>query len=449
MISMTREYKNSDIEWYDSIPFSWKKVKIGWLFNLIASGTTPPSNNNIYYDGGIPWLNTGDLKDGEIESTTKTITEEAIKEYSTLKLYPKGSLVMAMYGATIGKLGITKFETTTNQACCVMAQPINTNSKFIFYWLMGNRKEIINLSQGGGQPNINQNIIKNLKLYLPNHDEQQAIANFLDDKTSEIDSLIADKEKLIELLEEKRQAIITEAVTKGLNPNVKMKDSGVEWIGEIPEHWEINRIKKSVVSANNGVWGDEPQNDEDDISCIRVADFNRRTFEVADIEYTMRNLPKMKQKQYLLEKDDLLIEKSGGGEKQPVGFVVLYPFENPAIYANFMAKIMLNKEYILPGYSKYLHATLYAHRINVRSIKQTTGIQNLDTGYYFQELIPYPSLNEQEEIAAYLDIKSSETLDIISSLTNQIIKLKEYRQSLIYEAVTGKIDVRDYKKVLS
>ena len=135
-----------------------------------------------------------------------------------------------MYGATIGKLGITKIRTTTNQACCVMSEPIDTNIRFMYYWFLGNRKEIINLSQGGGQPNISQSIVKRLLFYKPSLGDQEKIADFLDRKNIEIDNLIQDKENLIELLKEQRQAIITESVTKGLDKNVSMKDSGVEWI---------------------------------------------------------------------------------------------------------------------------------------------------------------------------------------------------------------------------
>ncbi|SOC08265.1 type I restriction enzyme S subunit [Ureibacillus xyleni] len=446
MKSMTREYKNSDIEWYDSIPFSWKKVKIGWLFNLIASGTTPPSNNNIYYDGSIPWLNTGDLKDGEIESTTKTITEEAIKEYSTLKLYPKGSLVMAMYGATIGKLGITKFETTTNQACCVMAQPINTNSKFIFYWLMGNRKEIINLSQGGGQPNINQNIIKNLKLYLPNHDEQQAIAKYLDQKTSEIDSLIADKEKLIELLEEKRQAIITEAVTKGLNSNVKMKDSGVEWIGEIPEHWEKLRIKNvASISGRIGFRGYTTQDIVDEGNgAITLSPSNIQNGMMYYDKVTYISWDKYYESPEIMLKEGYLIFCKTGSSYGKVAILKdLYePMTiNPQL-------VVIKPFSILPDYLYYVLESELG-KVQVELIVGGGTMPTINQEDIITMIVTFPPYEEQKQIVEFLNNKLEEILTTITDIKLQINKLKEYRQSLIYEAVTGKIDVREYKKVLS
>lgn len=216
----------------------------------------------------------------------------------------------------------------------------------------------------------------------------------------------------------------------------KYKDSGVKWIGEIPEEWNIDRLKKSVTNLKNGIWGEEPQGDENDVFCIRVADFNRNKFEVEDGDFTVRNLDKEKQKAYMLKKDDLLIEKSGGGEKQPVGFVVRYNLDKPAIYANFMAKIELNKEIAYPNYFKYLYSSMYSHRINVRSIKQTTGIQNLDTSYYFQEIVPYPSIKEQNQIAGFLDEKTSEIDSLIADKEKLIELLEEKKQVIITEAVT-------------
>ncbi|SHE58096.1 restriction endonuclease subunit S [Caloramator proteoclasticus] len=216
----------------------------------------------------------------------------------------------------------------------------------------------------------------------------------------------------------------------------KYKDSGIEWIGEVPEGWEIDKLKKSIVSLKNGIWGDEPQNDENDIYCIRVADFNRDNFEIEDKEFTIRNFPKEKQREYLLNKGDLLIEKSGGGEKQPVGFVVRYNLDKKAIYANFMAKMILDKKYADSNYFKYLHSVIYSKRINVRSIKQTTGIQNLDTNYYFQEYVVYPPINEQIKIANYLDQKTSEIDSLIQDKEKLISLLEEKRQAIITEAVT-------------
>ncbi|MDI6600950.1 MAG: restriction endonuclease subunit S [Thermoanaerobacteraceae bacterium] len=220
----------------------------------------------------------------------------------------------------------------------------------------------------------------------------------------------------------------------------KYKDSGVEWIGEIPTGWEILRLKNFIKSCKNGIWGEESQVDINDIACVRVTDFNRTNMEVSIDNLTIRNLPKNKQKDYLLRKGDLLIEKSGGGEKQAVGFVVAYNHDLPAIYTNFIAKIELKSDFVYQGFLKYVFAAMYSMKINVRSIKQTTGIQNLDTGYYFNEMVPIPSLDIQKQIANFLDQKTAEIDSLIADKEKLIQLLQEKRQAIISEAVTKGLD---------
>ena len=216
----------------------------------------------------------------------------------------------------------------------------------------------------------------------------------------------------------------------------RYKDSGVEWLGEIPEHWEIGRLKNSIKSCRNGIWGDEPQGDINDVACIRVVDFNRTNMEIEVNNLTIRNVPVSKQKMYLLKRGDLLIEKSGGGEKQPVGFVTIFNHDIPAVYANFIARMELEEEKVYSGFYKYVHYAMYSVRLNVKSIKQTTGIQNLDINYYFEESVIYPPLNEQKIIANFLDQKTAEIDGLIADKEKLIELLQEKRQAVITEAVT-------------
>ena len=206
--------KDSGIEWIGEIPEGWNTVKLSYLFKTIGSGTTPESSNCEFYDGEYPWLQTGDLNDGIVTETSKSITRAAVDCYSALNLYKKGTIIVAMYGATIGKLGILDIDCYTNQACCAMAEPMETDSKFIYYWLRGNKDNIVRLSLGGGQPNISQGIIAALKVSLPREiNEQQKISKYLDSKCAEIDTAIATNNETIQKLKEYRQSVIYEAVT--------------------------------------------------------------------------------------------------------------------------------------------------------------------------------------------------------------------------------------------
>ena len=157
--------------------------------------------------------------------------------------------MIALYGATIGKLGHLKIETTTNQACCVLNGSKNISQRFLFYFFFASRKHLLSMAYGGGQPNISQDTIKQLYIPTPTLSEQTQISTYLDYTTSLIDSLIEKKELLIKKLKEQRQAIINEAVTKGVTSSgverspVPMKDSRIEWLGEIPKHWEVIKLK--------------------------------------------------------------------------------------------------------------------------------------------------------------------------------------------------------------
>ena len=205
--------KDSGVEWIGEIPEHWEVRKIKHAFGKIGSGTTPSSTNESYYGDEIHWVNSGDLNDGYITETKHKITKNALDEFSTLKIYPKDTLIIALYGATIGKLGILKIDSTVNQACCAITEPKKINQKFLFYWLLAYRKIIISMAVGGGQPNISQSTITNLRIQTPDFKEQEQIYAFLDKETKQFDNLISKSQSQIKMLQEKRQAIITAAVT--------------------------------------------------------------------------------------------------------------------------------------------------------------------------------------------------------------------------------------------
>lgn len=208
------EMKFSGIDWLGDIPAYWELKKISRGFKKIGSGTTPKAGDIEYYEDGIyPWLQTGDLTDGYITNTSKRITQKALDDYTTLRFYDVDSLVVAMYGATIGKVGILKIRTTTNQACCVLSDAIDWNIRYLFYWFIANKEHVVRLSYGGGQPNISQEVIKALKITTPPIQEQERIIEFLDEETQRIDTIITKTEKQIELLKEYKTALINEVVT--------------------------------------------------------------------------------------------------------------------------------------------------------------------------------------------------------------------------------------------
>lgn len=205
--------KDSRVDWIGEIPKHWDVWKVTHGFRRIGSGTTPKSDNPTFYDGTIPWVTTSELRESIIFDTVQKVTEEAVASHSALKIYPAGSLAIAMYGATIGRLGMLGINATFNQACCVFSDPEVFDSRFVYYWLWMRRPILISLSNGGGQPNLSQDDLKKIWIPIPDLDEQKEIVRYLDKKTFEVDEHAMKVEEAVTKLLEYRSSLITNAVT--------------------------------------------------------------------------------------------------------------------------------------------------------------------------------------------------------------------------------------------
>lgn len=245
-------YKDSGVEWLGKVPEHWLVKKLLYWISGYGSGTTP-ARDDEYSEDGLPWVTTSELRESIVYETEKCVTQVAVSNNSALKIHPAGSLTIAMYGATVGRLGVLGVDATLNQACFAIHPNEDISISFLRNWFEGFRAELISLATGAGQPNVSGDKIRNLILPCPSEVlEQNAIVAHLDRETTRIDALVSKKTRFIELLREKRQALITHAVTKGLDPNVKMKDSGVEWLGEVPAHWDVKRLK-FIATVQTGV----------------------------------------------------------------------------------------------------------------------------------------------------------------------------------------------------
>ncbi len=244
--------KNGTSGWFDELPAHWPAIPIKHGFGLIGSGATPPTGEARYYDGTIPWVNTSELREAIVVSTEKTLTTEALEEFTTLKTYPKGTLLFAMYGATIGRVALLGIPATVNQAVCALAEPNRFDPRFAFYGLQASREFLAASSSGGGQPNLNAEKVRDHKLPCPDLKTQRAVADYLDRETARLDALVVAKERVLGLLAEKRLALITRAVTRGLDHRAPLRDSGIPWLGEIPAHWEVLPLKYGFSRIGSG-----------------------------------------------------------------------------------------------------------------------------------------------------------------------------------------------------
>ena len=208
--------KPSGVEWLGDVPAHWEVRKVSQIFS-IGSGTTPPTDQPEYYGGQIPWVTTSELRESVLTSTKKTVTREALRAFPTLRIYPTGSIAVAMYGATIGRLGILGTPATVNQACCVFSDSKGMEPRFWFYWLQSRRHHLVAMGYGGGQPNLSQELLRALRVPTPSLDEQLAIVEHLDEATAHIDARIDRPRRQIELIQEYRTRLVADVVTGKLD----------------------------------------------------------------------------------------------------------------------------------------------------------------------------------------------------------------------------------------
>jgi type I restriction enzyme S subunit len=213
------------------------------------------------------------------------------------------------------------------------------------------------------------------------------------------------------------------------------KDSGVENLGTIPSNWEVMQLRRTVLDCVNGIWGNEPENDGSDTIVIRVADFDRPKLSIVSDGFTYRKIDSKEKRSRVLARGDLLLEKSGGGEKTLVGQVVLFDKDFVAVTSNFVAKMTPGPNFS-SSYLNYVFCRFYSSNINYCSIKQNTGIQNLDSASYLSEKFGFPPLHEQERIADFLDHETEKIDALIEKQQRLIELLKEKRQAVISHAVT-------------
>lgn len=431
-------YEDSGVEWLGEVPADWEVWKIAQAFEVIGSGTTPKSDTPSYYDeGSVPWLNTGDLNDGNLDTCAKCVTFAAISEYSALKIYPAGSLVIAMYGATIGKLAIVQFPATVNQACCVFSGRSAISTKFMFYWFLGLRERILSLATGGGQPNISQDILRSLRVACPNKRVQVQIAVFLDRETAKIDELVAEQRRLMKLLKEKRQAVISHAITHGLNPRTPMKPSGIEWLGDVPSHWDLSPLRRLTAKGTTITYGivQAGPDWEGGIPYIRTSNMSG---DALPPEGYLRTSPEI-DASYARSKvrfNDLVV-----AIRASVGKGLLVPeFLEGANLTQGTARICPG-DALLPRFLFWAFNSEYCQTSILMVAKGSTFLEiTLDALRRIQ--IAVPPLAEQIQIVEYVDGETSRFATLITEAQHAIDILQERRTALISAAVTGQIDVR-------
>jgi type I restriction enzyme, S subunit len=418
-------YMNSEFEWIGDIPEEWELTKLGsCLFPISIKNCSELKLLSITREQGVIERNLED------QDSNHNFIPDDLSGYKKIE---KGQFGMNKMKAWQGSYGVSKYTGIVSPAYFVFNFTKTINTEF-FNWAIRSKLYVSYFGSASdgvriGQWDLSKVRMKNIPFLLPPEREQIAIANFLEQKTAQINEAIAIKEKQIELLKERKQIIIQEAVTRGLNPNVPMKDSGVDWIGEIPEHWGVKRLKYVLAERNErSRTGEEPLFMVSQVHGLVVrADYHEKA------EVAASNVDNK-----IVYRNDLVFNKL----KAHLGVFFKSNIEYEGLvspdYAVYQCKAYIRD-------AKYLELLFrhpsYIEQFIIRATGIVEGLIRLYTGDLFDISVPVPPSKEQHEILEYIKKQIQIYNSAVALQQSQIIKLKEYKTTLINSAVTGKIKV--------
>lgn len=425
-------YKNSGVEWLGEIPSHWEIKKLRFVMNKIQTGSTPSTNTKMFFTGNLNWFNPKDLNQEILKESENKLSYLAI-DRKQIKLFPKDSVLIVGIGATAGKTSYLSIDSTFNQQITGFHSDTQ-NNKFFFYVFSTLSSIFLKVANYTTLPILNNEFFKSLFLPLPPKDEQEKIASYLDEKIAKIDASISGKEKFIELLKEQKQIIINDAVTKGLNKNAKFKNSGVEWLGQIPSHWDIAKVSRFYQITIGKMLQPLKINFKDTLQdYICAANLGNNVLKIDNLKQMW--FSETEHKLYKLKKGDLVVVEGGD-----IGSCDIIKFNTKDLFfQNSIHRVRAKKD----NNVKFLRYWL----INLKKIGYIDLICNKATIPHFtkekfEDLICIlPPKDEQEKIVEYIENKISK-IDKLVNLEQECIKsLKEYKASLIDSVVTGKVKV--------
>lgn len=437
-------YKDSGVEWIGEIPEGWLSLMIKRLSPVKRGASPRPIDDPKYFDtdGEFAWVRIADVSASEryLETTTQTLSE--LGASLSVKRYP-GDIFLSIAG-TVGKPIISKIK------CCihdgfVYFPKLQINPEYLYY-LFSTGLPYQGLGKWGTQLNLNTDTVGEIVLPIPSNSEMSDVVAFLDRKTAHIDQLIANKEKLIALYEEEKTAIINRAVTRGLPSTssgqvpleVKTKPSGVDWIGDIPEHWEVKRFKY-LGAFINGYSFNSSDFTSSGVRVMKISNIQTMKLDWSDESFIEESFYD-KYESFRVQKNDLV-------------FALTRPIISTGIKAAIVdtdERILLNQRNSMFKATEAVHIKwMYYLILNKQFVQEfdkqidKTGQQpNISSNDIAEISVPVPTASEQMEIIEHIETECARLDTIIEKFKKQIELFKEYRTTLISEVVTGKIDVR-------
>jgi len=436
-------YKNSGVEWLGDVPEHWEVKKIKRISSVKRGASPRPINDLKYFDdnGEYAWVRISDVtrSNGFLFETEQRLS--SLGASFSVKLEPE-SLFLSI-AATVGKPCITKIKTCIHDGF-VYFPKLNKHRDLLFN-IFESKLCFVGLGKLGTQLNLNSETVEDIYVAIPPESEEKAILGYIQTETTRIDNLIAKQEKLIELLEEQRKSIISHAVTKGLNPNAPMKDSGVEWLGEVPKHWSYSSLKyvlkQKKGAIKSGPFGSHLKSSDmvySDVKVINQRNVIDKDFIGGDNFISFEKYEELKS--FTIYPKDVLVTTRG-----TIGKVAQVAEDLPiSILHPCLIRIQVDENKVLFDYINYFFE---CEKLSLEQLRYASNAATIDV-IYCENLasiyLPIPSISEQNEIIKYLKDEDIKINKLISKQKTLIEKLKEYRASIISHAVTGKIDVREF-----
>lgn len=426
-------YKDSGVEWLGEVPIHWSHLKVGRNVPF-SIGWTPPTGDATSYGDDCAWVCISDLGPEIVSATAKGLSNKAMFAKGAKPL-PIGTLLFS-FKLTVGTVSFLGIPAVTNEAIAAFLPVKNIDLKF-FYYAAPNFIPKYGRENIYGALLLNQELIQSAKSYFPPIEEQRSIAVHLDRETARIDGLVSKKTRFIELLREKRQSLITRAVTKGLDPNVRMKDSGVEWLGAVPKEWEITPVKYCLHELVDTEHKTIPFVSESEYLVVRTSNIRDGKLVLDEIkctdsksfeEWTRRATPKP---------GDIIFTREA-----PAGEACIVPQGLNVCLGQRTVLMRTNQDRVLP---EFLLMTLYAGIAKkfIDEMSQGSIVSHFNMGEIRNLPVLLPSIEDQQAIVIFLNRETLRVDTLISKTERSIELLKERRSALITVAVTGQIDVRE------
>ncbi len=416
-----------------NLPSSWSITKLGDVCET-TSGGTPSRKRLDYYQGNIPWLKSGELNYNVIFNAEESINEDAIKN-SSAKLFPKGTLLVALYGATVGKLGILGIEATTNQAICGIFESKTVDTKFLYYLFFFKRPTLLEERIGGAQPNISQLVIRNLSLVIPPLPEQYRIVSKLEELFTQLDVAVYELKRAKIQIKTYKQSVLKSAFDGRLLGNNKAinEETG------LPEGWNFTILEDAVKNLQYGT-SDKANENPDGIPVLRMGNIQDGLLDYSKLKYFDKSYADINK--YLLKEGDVLFNRTNSAEL--VGKTAVYKKHHPqSVFASYLIKIQVDEKKLNPEYLAYFINSIFGREFIKTVVSQNVGQANVNGTKLKSMVLPLPDIQEQNDIVTEIETRFSEAENLEKTIDLSLLQAESLRQSILKKAFEGRLVPQD------